>query len=265
MADMFPKHLFRWAFCRILVICLIFMTADTACAEILRVGFIRVAPHVILNEKEEPEGPAIEYFQDIAQDMGVEASFIRLPVARLLAYLQDGEIDAALILTRSPEREKMFCFPEQPLIRIQPAIVVPRNHPLRAVTSADDLLPLRICGWGNAYRPATMQDSRLNIILLYGRDMVKEALDMVRRGRADAFYSPGSNTLKYELQRENIMDSMRIIPLPDPEVGLYTVFSRKVCEKYLSRYETALGKVSRRKPYEKLMEEIYDRQVSPAK
>ncbi|MCR4509922.1 transporter substrate-binding domain-containing protein [Pseudomonas sp. 32.2.56] len=132
---------------------LLILLAPLASADSLRVGYFDLPPHTPLPGQADTEGAAIAYFAKIAERMQLDAvSYQRYPLSRLLQMLQRDQLDMALILAKTPERETMLVYPEQPFVVVQPLLLVAREHPLQRVDSVEQLLPLRLGAWQDGYR-----------------------------------------------------------------------------------------------------------------
>lgn len=235
-----------------LIIVLLVISGFTmqAQAETLRVGFFPLIPHAIPDKEGSPGGSAVEYFRIIAEKMGIrDIVFKNLPLPRLLKHLEGGKEDIALILAKNPEREKMFVYPGTPFSNTRPAIVVSHDSPLRKIETAEDLLSLKIGTWAQGYHSPMIQDKRLKIIPIRSENVVRTGIRMVMKGRMDAFYSPDSHPLMFEIKKENYESKLRLLPLPEAGIPNFSVFSRKSAEKYLSQYEAALNEVRKNKTY----------------
>ncbi|MCB2169450.1 MAG: transporter substrate-binding domain-containing protein [Deltaproteobacteria bacterium] len=219
-------------------------------AKPLRVGYFKVAPHAMPGSQGAPQGVAVEYFRLVAREMQLdEIEFIMLPLGRLLLDLEKNQIDMALLLARDAERVEKFVYPEKAFCVTKPSIAVSVSNPLQKVTSIEDLLPLSFHETPGNYHTAIMQDPRLQIEPLTGEDFTRRCYAMIVAGRIDACYQPDHYPIQFEAVREPFVDHVKILYLPDPPIGLYSVFSKASAPLYLKRYEKALSAVQQRHSY----------------
>ncbi len=207
------------------------------------VGFFQLAPHAFINEQQEPAGAAIDYMtQDIAPKLGVKITWQMVPFSRLIHLLDTNKIDAALTLAKTPEREATYLYPETPITFMQSGIAVLANSHLTAVTKHADLHGTKIIFTKGGYLSPFMRDPSLDIRYIVGdSNIFRTMLRLIVAERADAVYNPTMLTLQYEAREIGVADGIRMIPLPDDPVGLYTVFpkNRKALFQQFNQLNTA--------------------------
>jgi len=236
---------------------LMLASATIVCAKPLRVGYFKVAPHAMPGPQEVPQGIAVEYFKLIAREMQLaEIDFILLPLNRLLVELDNNRIDMALLLARNDERAARFVYPAHAFCVTKPSIAVNTSNPLQKVTSIEDLLPLSFHETPKNYRTDIMRDPRLQIEPLAGDNFTRRCYGMILAGRIDACYQPDHYPIQFEAAREEFSSRIKILYLPDPPIGLYSVFSKAGAARYLKKYETALSIVKQQQSYGTIFEKF---------
>ena len=216
-----------------------------------RVGFFNLVPHAIIGKKTDHTGAAIEYFKLIAKKMRLSnVTFESSPLARLLHKLEKGEIDVALLLGKNPERASKFIYPKAPFFNMQPAIAVASSHRLKKIESIQDIIPMKIGAWAKGYHSPMIRDKRLQIKPLHGDNVIVQSFERILVGRVDAFYSPDAYSLKFEAKGSNYLKDIRILLLPEPSVGLYSVFSKQSAKKYKVLYEKSLNELQNEQTYD---------------
>jgi polar amino acid transport system substrate-binding protein len=229
---------------------LLILLAPLVSADSLRVGYFDLPPHTPLPGQADTEGAAIAYFAKIAERMQLDAvSYQRYPLSRLLQMLQRDQLDMALILAKTPERETMLVYPAQPFVVVQPLLLVAREHPLQRVESVEQLLPLRLGAWQDGYRSPMLRDPRLQLQTLSSSNVLNQSLEMLQAGRLEAFYYPDDLAVRYQVQHLSMQDSIRLLPLPREHMQLYSAFSRAAAGRYLQRYERAQAEVAAQQGY----------------
>lgn len=239
------------------------MAASSYAAD-LRVGYFKLVPHAYPGQEERAQGPMIEYFSQIAEQMGIsDAAFIEAPLSRLLKLLEDGRLDALLYMAKNPQRAKRFKYPDTPLVSIRPALAVRADNPLRDVTSASDLESYTIGARADiSYLPEILQDDRIHIDPLYGSgDVLERNLKKLASKRLDAVFESGLRTLRFWVKQLGFEPDIRVMPLPGAPLELYTLFSQKTPPEKLSLYENALKTFLQTHSYDEIFEKYY--QESP--
>ena len=243
-----------------MLIVLVLSHAPMAGAEPLRIGYFKVPPHAIPNRQGPPGGVAVMYFERIAREMKLARyEFILLPLNRLLLALEKNDVDMALLLARNAERAAKFQYPAEAFCMTKPSIAVSIANPLQRIRSTEELLPLSFHETPRNYRTAIMQDPRLNIEPLPGNDFTRRCYAMILAGRVDACYQPDHYPIQFEAAHEDFASEIKILYLPDPPTGLYSVFSRTSAPIYLQRYEMALAALKKRQSYGAVFEEFIQR------
>lgn len=228
----------------------LFVLAPLASADSLRVGYFDLPPHTPLPGQPDTAGTAIAYFGKIAERMQLDAvSYQRYPLSRLLQMLQRDQLDMALILAKTQEREAALVYPAQPFVVVQPLLLVAREHPLQRVDSVEQLLPLRLGAWQDGYRSPMLRDPRLQLQTLSSSHVLTQSMEMIKAGRLEAFYHPDDLAVRYQVQHLGMQDSIRLLPLPKEQMQLYSAFSRAAAGRYLQRYERAQAEVAAQQGY----------------
>ena len=236
---------------------LVFSHSAMAGAKALKVGYFKVAPHAMPGPADRPQGVAVAYFDLIAREMQVtDIEFVLLPLNRLLVELENNRVDMALLLARNAERAATFVYPAEAFCMTKPSIAVSAAIPLQKIRSVDELLLLAFHETPGNYRSAIMQDQRLNITPLAGDDFTRRCYAMILNGRIDACYQPDHYPIQFEAMREAFASKIKILYLPDPPIGLYSVFSKSAAPKYLKRYEVALDAVKQQHTYGAVFEKF---------
>ncbi len=232
------------------MVLLVLSSASMVWAKPLRVGYFKVAPHAMPGPREIPEGIAVEYFKLIAREMQIsDIDFILLPLNRLLVELANNRIDMALLLARNAERAAKFVYPAKAFCVTKPSIAVNASNPLRKVRSIEDLLPLSFHETPGNYHSDIMRDQRLQIEPLAGDNFTRRCYAMIIAGRIDACYQPDHYPIQFEAARDEFVSRIRILYLPDPPIGLYSVFSKASAARYVKAYETALAVIKQQQSY----------------
>lgn len=225
-------------------------------AEPLKVGYFRLLPHSDFPHGNPSTGKAFIYFDRISKKMGVEYKAQEYPLPRLLTLLDSGEVDMALFLAKDSERSRRFVYPKDSFFSMTPSLAFRRDHPLKAITRVEDLLPLKIGVWTHGFNSPIMKNKALQLVGLTGPDVVQRNLVKVENGRLDAFYSPDDTNILFEIKRLNMEQKLKVLALPNEQVHLYSPFSKKAAGKYLEKYERALAEVEKEVTYDQFLRSL---------
>lgn len=186
-------------------------------------------------------GPGVEYFRELLQRMGQdEATFRSYPLSRLLFAINAGDIDIALFLMKTPEREKNLHFPESPFHATYAGIAVRANTPITSITSPADLLGLRIGVWQDSYVSPFLKHPELQILTIAGNNAVQRNLLRLQAKRINAVYNPDIAVLRFRARKLGLSEQIRLLPLPGPPVPIYPVFSDSCAPELIPRYEAVV-------------------------
>ena len=240
-----------WAWLAALGVMVACACLPAVAAEPLKVGYFDLPPHTTAGLSAGQDAAAKDYFRRVAERMGVaEVEFSQYPLPRLLLMLEQGRLDLALILAKTPEREAKLVYPGTPLFSTASVLAVRSNNPLSAVTGSEDLIPLNIGVWQGGYHSTLLSDPSLRLTTLSGDHVVNKGLGMLLAGRVDGFYFPDAYALRFEVLKQHLQSNIKILPMPEPALALYSAFSRPAADTYLARYEQALREVQAEISYE---------------
>lgn len=247
----------------LLVLLFVASLSSRSLAETMRVGFFTIAPHTIVEAPDTYRGAAVDYFSRISDLMGISSvSFQELPLARLIKSLKSEKIDVILFLAKTPGRERMFRYPGVPYLFSQSGLAVVYSSPVQAISSVEDILPLKIGILGDGFLSPFMHHESLQLEPIYGNSPILRNLKKLMSSRIDAIYVPDLDVIRFEAWKHGYDAQVRFVPLPEPLTANYSVFSPKSAEKYLVRYEQALQELQKTLPYEKVLEEYLAAAIS---
>jgi polar amino acid transport system substrate-binding protein len=208
---------------------LLLFAATLAGADEIRVGVFVHAPNVFAHaDTGVPYGPTVDYIRAVIAEMGHQANITVMPLSRVIKGLETGEIDCALDLSRTPEREKFLFFPDMPSLVFKPSLTVLAGSKLSRVVSANDLEGLRI-GYLAGASPGPFFENAKNIRyeLISGDTWVRQILGMLIAGRVDAALDQNAYSYLAEAKRQGLENRIRVIELPGGGTGFYVTFSKK--------------------------------------
>lgn len=221
------------------------VTAQTA-EPSLTVGYFELAPHTLSSDK--LRAPALCYFDLLAAKMQYKVQYQAMPLSRLIQQLANNQLDLALILAKSPERQQLLVYPATALFATTAALAV------RSELSADIHSFMRqadysIILWQQCYQTQQLKNFAGRTISLTGDNIPARAVEMLQKKRADAFYEPDLYSLQYELDRYDLTKQLKILPFTDETLPLYSAFSKQAAPHHLVAYEKALSSLQAQLPY----------------
>ncbi|WP_299877696.1 ABC transporter substrate-binding protein [uncultured Cocleimonas sp.] len=230
---------FKSAFLLTVFSCLSVFTSVDLEASPFRVGIYKIPPH-IFHENHKASGAAVDYFNIIAERMGLNNfEYEAYPLSRLLQYLENGRLDAALFLAKNTDRATKLQFPLKPFFELIPSVAVTAEFPLEKVSSVTDLSGFRVGILQDSYVSPLLVHSTIHIDALSGMNAPINNLKKLLAKRLDAVFLPRS-TIRYEIEKLNQTEKIKILRLAGPVLPVYTVFSKKVDREFIHRYEKAI-------------------------
>lgn len=233
----------------------IFFLFSTTTAHAFKVGFFVLEPHAMLVEGQ-PGGAAVEYLRDhIAVEMKESVTFFGpFPFTRLLHDFNDAKFDAILLLAKNSEREKSYVYPVNAYGYMESGLIVKKGFKFDEITSSKDLEGV-VIGYANkAWRAPFMHDPSLEFDMITSVYATDNNIDKFSANRLGAVYNPDIHALQYSLKkREGKIIPYKLLRIPGPSVGYYTVFHPSVPLETVHRYEKALERVQAVCPYKSVV------------
>lgn len=204
-----------------------------------------VPPIIFEDESGRLTGALYDYIEeDLSPAMGVVFNWVResTPIPREIEILQTDPQAAAAPLVHAEERATILAFTKAPYFVDVPALVVRKTSPLTHVDSVEDILGLTIGYALGGFLSPMMQDNRLTFDLNSNSDYHRANLIKLDLGRVDAVYAPGRTVLALTIQKLNMVETTRIINLPDVRSRQYVVFS-KLAPELVAKYNDAFDRI----------------------
>lgn len=212
----------------------------------LKVGYFDLPPHVFAAEP--ATSPALQYFDQLAALMQRQPEYLHAPLPRLLQMLEQHQLDAILLLAKNNERQQQFVYPKTPLLLTTPVLVVRTDNTFSIATLQQDPA-LQLGLWPGGYHSAFVKAIKGQQIPISGDRIDERGLSMLTQGRINAFFSPDQISIRYLLQKNNWEKQLKLLPVPDETIEIYTVFSKKSAVELLPAYEKALHTLQAKQPY----------------
>jgi ABC-type amino acid transport substrate-binding protein len=211
------------------IVLFLLILAGVCFGETLKIGYFELEPYVINGgEGKTPTGASVEYWEKyIAPKMKVESEWIApLPMLRLLASLEDGEIDVVIVIAKNPDREKRFLFSENPYLTMKPSLVFLKNNPLSKISKIDDIFGMTIGYQEGAFMPPIMKNDKITIDFAKNTDYKKTNFDKLLAKRIDAILDVNDVSNVYTADKMKIWNQMKILLLPTDPTSIFTLFAK---------------------------------------
>ena len=244
---------------RILLLFMLLLVSQPAGAEDRTLRVMRytddIAPWFFVAADGSLAGAAVEMVELLAAEAGLEVKFCVLPWSRGLHYLQTGEVDLVLHLSRNEEREAYIHFlgvmgEEQPVVLLGP------NHRELRLETLDDLArPGRKWGIEQDFfytqefnnRLAGEENFRAHFFTNTGGGGGN--LERVRLGRLTGMIGD-LVILRYALRERTDGDNLTLLATPFfPRTPMYFGISRKMPSDKAARLQAAYDNLSRRQVF----------------
>jgi ABC-type amino acid transport substrate-binding protein len=233
---------------------------NTEAGETMKIGYFTLAPHSFAGtQKSKPVGAAVDYMERyVAPEMDVRIEWSLLPFSRMMKYLDEGTIDAALLLGKNSERLEKYLFPAEPVTSEITGLAINKSCSLTRINTANDLKGLKIGFTKDGYLSPFMRNKQLRFDFTVGTETIwQQFLKKLEAGRIDAAYNPTLTVLKYEAKLLGLTDKLKFIELPEPRIGLYTVFSKSSADLF-KRYDTVHAALCKRHNYEDFLKKYLE-------
>jgi ABC-type amino acid transport substrate-binding protein len=190
-------------------------------------------------------GVTVDYWKEyLGPAMGAKVEVIGpLPLLRCQVMLEAGLVDTVSQLTRIPEREAKFLYPETPLTSIRSCLIVLPSSPLSASMVPEALYGKTIGFMEAAYIPPPLRDPRIKFELSPNADNRGINLRKLLAGRLDAILDINVTSLMFYLEVNGYSDKVRLIPLDSPPVEVFSIFRKTPDgERLKAAYDAANAK-----------------------
>ena len=194
----------------------------------VNIGFFEMQPWIVPHQGGKPTGLAVDYWEKtLAPAMNVTLKWSGpTPMLRLLQQLEAGEIDAVVILSKTPEREKLFVYPKLSFVQFQPTLAVLKESRLAAVKSASDLAGVRIGYQQGGFVPPFLKDPQIKLDLISSPNWLQDNFAKLLASRVDAVFDVGTESLILLASMNGQAEKFRFVPLPVPPQPIFSAFAR---------------------------------------
>lgn len=214
--------------------------------ERIRIGIFALSPFMMTMENGSAGGVAADFWRErlaplLDADIEVSGPY---PIPRLEKMLETGEIDVIPYMTKIPARESRFLFPDHPLMTIFSCIVVRRDSPILAINGPEDLFDKKIGFITSAYIPPFLVHDRIKLDLITSTEFRKMNHRKLMSGHVDALLDINQASFVYEMKLLGYFNDIRIIPLKQDKVYIYSLFTKSPKgERLRARFDAVFSRI----------------------
>lgn len=206
----------------------LFFLCALAAAETLRMAVFQLEPFMMETAPGKLGGVTIEYWRRyIAPKLGVDLEVVGpFPIPRVVKMLENGEVDTIANMTKIPEREAIFIYPQTHLATISTCVMVRADDPLSSARSPSDFYGRKIGFTEDSYLPPFMIDDRIALELVSSADYRRMNLNKLFAGRIDGVLDLNYVSFRYYLRKNGLESKVKTLLLPVEKVKVYSLFRK---------------------------------------
>jgi hypothetical protein len=203
----------------------------------IRIGIFQLPPFMMVSENGEAGGIAVDFWRDyLAPQFNTDIEVVGpFPIPRLEIMLERGEIDVIPYITRIPDRDLRFRYPSIPITSITSGIIVRNDSPLRTISRPEDLFGMKIGFITNAFIPPFVQHDQIELELVTSTNFREINHRKLIHRRVDALLDINIVSFIYEMTINGYINDVRVIPLPEDGVPIYSIFNENPRGQILRR------------------------------
>lgn len=210
----------------------------------------------------EPTGITIQYWKTwLAPKMDYTLEVLGpYPIKRAEKMLENGEVDVVSQLTKIPERESVFLYPETPLTHIISCIAVTTESPITSADSAEIFYGKKIGFIESAFIPDMLKNSNITMGLISTDDYRKINLNKLFAKRVDALLDINYVSFVYYLKKYGYYNRVKLLLLPSEHTEVFSIFQQNDKGKKLALlYDKANREGIKQGVFDRIVEDFYEK------
>lgn len=220
----------------------------------LSVGIYELPPHMIISDGT-PQGAIPEFFNKyVFTDSTYKVQWNPAQFARIMADLEYGRLDMAILVAKTKERTQKFLYSEQSLYRTRSGVIVRKDNKLQRIESLHSLNGMLLGHDLGSVVPNYFRDLKVRFNYVSGENYFRRNLSLVRAGRIDGYFVPTWSHGAYELKKGQFLSEFSILEIPAEPLDLYIVFSKNMDPQLIQSINMAINK--HRANYTKILSEF---------
>jgi ABC-type amino acid transport substrate-binding protein len=194
----------------------------------LKMAVYQLEPFMMEVAPKKLGGVTVEYWRRyIAPKLGVNLEVVGpYPIPRVVKMLENGEVDTVSQLTKIPEREALFIYPQTHLTYVTTCMMVLPENQLNEIRSPADFYGKKIGFTEDTFLPPFMIDGRITIELISSADYRRVNLNKLFAGRIDGILDLNYESFHYYLIQNGLFPKVKALLLPVEPVKVYSLFRR---------------------------------------
>lgn len=209
-------------------------------------------PFYSFTENHQPTGILIEIIEQVTRSMNISVRYDSYPWKRLLAYGEEGKVDAIMPLFKTTEREQYLFFPVKELIEEDNSFFTAGSNPIEYSGKLSDVVNRKI-GVIDGYSYGEKFDHTNFTAKTITKDN-EQLIKLVQYGRVELGIG-NSRVITYNAQQMGVTDKIRFLTPPVTVSPLFIGFSKKrVDEDFVNRFSQQLEAFAKTKAYAHILE-----------
>jgi ABC-type amino acid transport substrate-binding protein len=213
--------------------------------ETIIIGYFENPPWVISRQGQSPTGISVDYWEkEIAPAMHLTVKWVGpSSMLRLFKQLETGEIDAAAVAGKNPERAKIFLYPNAPYATMRPALAFLKTSPLTAIKQPSDIAGLKVGYFQGGIISPFLKSASVTYDMVSSSTWQQECFAKLLHGRVDAVHQLNVEALLYQAAQTGQADKIKILQLPEATQDMFSPFAPTPRgRELLKRYNEVNGK-----------------------
>jgi len=194
----------------------------------IKIAYFELRPYAIPQPGgKDPIGASVDYWNEVvAPAMKVKVVWVGpTPMLRLLSQLEAGDVDAALVLGKNPDREKKFLYPNSPYFLFRPTIAVNKDSPLTEIKTQDDISGMRLGTAQGAVVPDFVKTAKVTWDNVTTPDWIHDSLVKLAAKRIDGVVDLGNAALAYDAA-QTLPGRFKFLSIPVTPAPIFTGFAK---------------------------------------
>lgn len=192
----------------------------------VHLGVYPLPPHVSLDESGLSQGLAVNYIQKLAHSLNWNLKITSMPFARILAELEIQNLDMAILVAKTPERERKFLYSNQPLVQDNSCFISMTKDGWTLDKIKNSKTPITIGHAVGSVIPPYLKDLNIHWDFLSGNDYFKSNISRLLLGRVQAVFAPTMSHANFLLKKEFPNEKFFIEKIKDGSIELFIVYKK---------------------------------------
>jgi polar amino acid transport system substrate-binding protein len=209
-------------------------------------------PFYFFTENQQPTGIIIDIIDQVATSMNISVSYDSYPWKRMLAYGEEGKVDAVMPLFKTAEREQYLLFPVVELIDEDNSFFTASFNPIEYTGNLADVVNRKI-GVMDGFSYGVDFDHTKFAAKTIAKSS-EQLINLVQNGRVELGIG-NSKVVTYSARQMGVVDKIRFLSPPVTVSPLFIGFSKKCVERdFVDRFSRHLQEFKKTPAYTHILE-----------